>query len=103
MAMHPNVVCLSLDPKLTYSKHIHNIPVHAYKPLQIIKPLTATGWGKQKEAVMRPAPEYSHYFYNFINTIIHLNCLKCIHTVTFKFLINNITVLNIIKMDVPIV
>ena len=37
MAMHPNVLGLTLDPKLTYNTHIHNISVHAHKPLQIIK------------------------------------------------------------------
>ena len=60
MATHPKVLGLTLDPKLTCSTHIHNISVHAHKPLQIIKALTATGWGKQKEilkAVMRPALE----------------------------------------------
>ena len=62
MATHPKVLGLTLDPKLTYSTHIHNISVQPHKPLQIIKTLTATGWGKQKEtlmvtykAVMRPA------------------------------------------------
>ena len=66
MPMHPKVLGLTLDPKLTYSTHIHNISVHAQKPLQIIKALMATGWGKQKEAlmatykaVMRPALEYA--------------------------------------------
>ena len=65
MATHPKVLSLTLDPKLTYSTHIHNISVQAHKPLQIINALTATGWGKQKEtlmatykAVMRPALEY---------------------------------------------
>ena len=43
---------LTLDPKLTYSTHIHNISAQAHKPLQIIKALTATGWGKQKETLM---------------------------------------------------
>ena len=52
MATHPNVLGLTLDPKLTYSTHIHNISVQAHKPLQIIKALTATGWGKQKETLM---------------------------------------------------
>ena len=52
MAMHPKVLGLTLDPKLTYSTHIHNISVQAHKPLQIIKALTATGWGKQKETLM---------------------------------------------------
>ena len=62
MATHPKVLGLTLDPKLTYSTRIHNISVQAHKPLQIIKALTATVWGKQKEtlmatykAVMRPA------------------------------------------------
>ena len=46
--------------------HIHHISIHAHKPLQIIKVLTPTGWGKQKEtliatykALMRPALEYA--------------------------------------------
>ena len=62
MATQPTFLGLTLDQKLTYSTHIHNISVHAHKPLQIIKKtLNATGWGKQKEtlmttykAVMRP-------------------------------------------------
>ena len=54
----------SIDPKLTYSTHIHNISVQAHKPLQIIKALTATGWGKQKETLMATyktvmRPEYA--------------------------------------------
>ena len=51
MATHPRGLGLTLDPKLTYSTHIHNISVQAHKPLQIIKALTATGWGKQNETV----------------------------------------------------
>ena len=31
MATHPKVLGLTLDPKLTYSTHIHNISVHAHK------------------------------------------------------------------------
>ena len=52
MAMHPKVLGFTLDPKFTYSTHIHNISVQAHKPLQFIKALTATGWGKQKETLM---------------------------------------------------
>ena len=47
---------LTLDPKLTYSTHIHNISVQAHKPLQMIKALTETGWGKQKETLMASLP-----------------------------------------------
>ena len=52
MTTHPKVLGVTLDPKLTYSTHIHNISVHAHKPLHIIKALTATAWGKQKEILM---------------------------------------------------
>ena len=52
MVRHPIVLGLILDPKLTYSTHIHNMSVHAHKPLQIINALTATGWGKQMETLM---------------------------------------------------
>ena len=41
MATHPMFVDLTLDPKLTYSTHIH-ILVQAHKPIQMIKALTAT-------------------------------------------------------------
>ena len=66
MATHPKVLGVTLDLKLTYITHIHNISVHSHKPLHIMKALTATGWSKQKEtlmatykAVMRPALEYA--------------------------------------------
>ena len=64
MATHPKVLGLIIDPKLTYSTHIHNISVQAHKSLQMIKALTETGLGKQREtliatcnAVMIPALE----------------------------------------------
>ena len=66
MALHPKVLGLTLDPKLTCNAHIQNIATHAQKPLQVIKALTCTTWGKQKEtlvatykAVMRPTLEYA--------------------------------------------
>ena len=65
-ATHPKLLDPILDPKLTHNTHSHSISVHVHKPLQIIKALIATGWGKQKEtlmvtykAVMRPAVEYA--------------------------------------------
>ena len=66
MATYPKVLGLTLDPKLTYSTHIHNISVQAHMPLQMIKALTATGWDEQKETLMatyksvvRPDLEYA--------------------------------------------
>ena len=72
---HPKVLGLTLDSKLTYGTHIHNISVQAHTPLQMIKTLTATGWGKQKEtlmatykAVVRPALEYA-------SSIVVVSCI----------------------------
>ena len=52
MATHLKVLGHTLDPKLTYNTHIHNISVHTHKPLQMIKTLTATGRGKQNGTLM---------------------------------------------------
>ena len=58
MAMHTKDLDLTLDPKLTYSTHIYNISVQSRKPLQMIKALTTTGWGKQKETLWSMAFPY---------------------------------------------
>ena len=80
MAMHPKVLGLTLEPKLTYSTHIS---VKAQKPLQMIKALTATGWGYQKEtlmatykAVMRPALEYASSVWSPIASSTSINKLQ---------------------------
>ena len=83
MATHPKVLGLTLDPKLTYSTHIHNISVQAHTPLQMIKSLTAAGWGKQKETlmatyktVMRPALEYASSIWSPLASSTCINKLK---------------------------
>ena len=91
MATHPKVLGLTLDPKLTYSAHIHNISVQAHKPLQIIKALTATGWGKQKEtlmatykAVMRPALEYASSVWSPIASSTSINKLQVMQNAVLR-------------------
>ena len=91
MATHPKVLCLTLDPQLTYSTHIHNISVQAHKPLQIIKSLTATGWGKQKEtlmatykAVMRPALEYAYSVWSPIASLTSINKLQVMQNAALR-------------------
>ena len=75
-----NSLDLTLDPKLTYRTQIHNISVQAHTPLQMIKAVTATGWGKQKEkrmasykAVMRLALESSSSICTQDTKIQHLH------------------------------
>ena len=91
MATHPKVLGLTLDPKLTYSTHFHNISVQAHKPLQIIKALTATGWGKQKEtlmatykAVMRPALEYASSVWSPIASSTSINKLQVMQNAALR-------------------
>ena len=82
---------LTLDPRLTYSRHIHNISVQAHKPLQIIKTLTTTGWGKQKEtlmatykAVMRPALEYASSVWSPIASSTSINKLQVMQNAALR-------------------
>ena len=91
MAMHPKVLGLTLDPKLTYSTHIDNISVHAHKPLQIINALTATGWGKQKKTlmatyktVMRPALEYASSIWSPLASSTSISKLQVMQNTTLR-------------------
>ena len=85
------VLGLTLGPKLTYSTHIHNISVQAHTPLQIIKALTATGWGKQKETlmatykeVMRPALEYASSVWSPIASSTSINKLQVMQNAALR-------------------
>ena len=91
MAMHPKGLGLTLDSKLTYSTHIHNISVHAHTPLQIIKALTATGWDKQKEtpmatykAVMRQALEYASSIWSPLASSTSINKLQVMQNAALR-------------------
>ena len=91
MATHPKVLGLTLDPKLTYSTHIHTISVQAHQPLQIIKALTATGWDKQMEtlmapykAAMRPALEYTSSVWSPIVSTTNINKLQVMQNAALR-------------------
>ena len=78
-----------LRPK-THTR-IHNISVQAHKPLQIIKTLTATGWGKQKEtlmatykAVMRPSLEYASSVWSPIASSTSINKLQVMQNAALR-------------------
>ena len=82
---------MATHPKLTYSTHTHNISVQAHTPLQIIKALTATGWGKQKEtlmatykAVMRPAQEYASSVWSPIASSTSINKLQVMQNAALR-------------------
>ena len=65
MTTHPKILGLTLDPKLTYNRHIDLAATKARKTINILKVLTSTKWGKYKEtilatykAITRPVLEY---------------------------------------------
>ena len=91
MATHPKVLGLIVDPKLTYSTHVHNISVHAHKPLQIIKASTVPAWAKQKEtlmttykAVMRQALEYAFSIWSPLASPTSIKKLHVMQNATLK-------------------
>ena len=91
MVTHPKGLGLTLDPKLTYSTHIHNISVQAHIPLQIIKALTATGWGKQMEILMstyktamRRALEYASSIWLSLASSTNINKLQVMQNAALK-------------------
>ena len=91
MATHPKVLGLTLDPEVTYSTHIHNISVQANKILQMIKALTATRWGKQKEtlmaiykAVMIPALEYASSVWSPLASSTSINKLQVMQNAALR-------------------
>ena len=108
--------CLILDPKLTYNAHIQNIATHAQKPLQVIKALTGTTWGKQKEtlvatykAVMRPTLEYASSIWSPMASPTSINklqvmqnaalraCTGCTHDMNIQHLHDETNILPIQK------
>jgi hypothetical protein len=80
---HPKILGLTLDPKLTYNKHIQNTKTKAQKTLNIYKALTGTSWGKHKEtithtykSITRPIMEYASTIWGPIATHTNHNKLQ---------------------------
>ena len=91
MALHPKDLGLTLNPKLTYNAHIQNIAIQAQKPLQVIKALTGTTWGKQKEtlvatykAVMRPTLEYAASIWSPMASPTSINKLQVMQNAALR-------------------
>ena len=63
---HPKILGLVLDPKLTFNEHVKAVTKKASATIKILKALTSTNWGKQKETIVstykvitRPILEYA--------------------------------------------
>ena len=67
---NPKILGLTFDPKLTFNEHIKTLKDKAEKTINILKALTSTHWGKNKETltntyktVTRPILEYAGTIY----------------------------------------
>ena len=49
---HPKILGLTFDPELTYNQNIDNTKKKAIGTTKIIKAVTSTSWGKQKEIIV---------------------------------------------------
>ena len=52
MITHPKILGLTLDPKLTYNRHIDLAVTKAHTTINILKVLTLTKWSKHKETML---------------------------------------------------
>ena len=48
---NPKILGLTFDPQLNYKEHINITEEKAKKTINVIKALTSTKWGKQKETL----------------------------------------------------
>ena len=81
----------SLDPKLTYSKHIQNTTQKAKQTILIMKALTTTHWGMSKETlnikyktITRPILEYASTIWSPIISNTNRNKLQTIQKSGFR-------------------
>ena len=87
----PKILGLSLDPKLTYSKHIQNTTLKAKQTMHIMKALTTTHWGKSKEtlnitykAITRPILEYASTIWSPIISNTNMNKLQTLQNFALR-------------------
>jgi hypothetical protein len=91
---HPKVLGLTFDPKLNFSQHIELTKDKASKTINLLKSLSATNWGKQKETLLttyktltRPVIEYANTVWSPIVSDTNIKKLqivqnKALRTVT---------------------
>ena len=69
MNINPKILGLSLDSKLTYNKHIEITTTKARKTIHILKALTSTTWGKQKETILATYKDITRPILEYVSTI----------------------------------
>jgi hypothetical protein len=82
---NPKILGLNFDPKLNFNDHIGKTKEKASKTINILKALTSTNWGKQKETIVttyktitRPILEYASTVWSPIAANTNVNKLQTI-------------------------
>jgi endonuclease/exonuclease/phosphatase (EEP) superfamily protein YafD len=82
---HPKILGVTFDPKLTFNKHITNVREKAAKTMNILKSLTTTKYGKQKEtiettykAITRPIIEYASTIWSPVTSETNIEKLQTV-------------------------
>ena len=88
---HPKILGLTFDPKLTYNKHIQTTKEKAQKTTNILKTLTSTHWGKQKETIIttyktitRPILEFGSTVWSPIASNTNISTLQTIQNTALR-------------------
>ena len=88
---NPKILGLTFDPKLTYNSHIRKTSDKARNTLKLIKALTSTKWGKQKEtivatykAITRPILEYVSTIWSPIASTTGITKLQTIQNMALR-------------------
>ena len=88
---HPKILGLTFDPKLTYNQHIDNTKEKATKTTKLLKTLTSTTWGKQKETIVttyktitRPVIEHASTIWSSTASKTNINKLQTIQNIALR-------------------
>ena len=88
---NPKILGLTFDPKLTYNSHIRKTSDKARNTLKLLKALTSTKWGKQKEtivatykAITRPILEYVSTIWSPIASTTGITKLQTIQNMALR-------------------
>jgi hypothetical protein len=66
---HPKILGLTFDPKLNFQEHIKITKEKANKTINMMKALTSTKWGKQKETLLTTYKTITRPIIEYANTI----------------------------------
>ena len=91
MLVITKILGLTFDPKLTYNSHIRKTSDKARNTLKLLKALTSTKWGKQKEtivatykAITRPILEYASTIWSPIASTTGITKLQTIQNMALR-------------------